>query len=534
MTVRSEGDLAIASGMLAVLNDQADDVRAELARLKQQLDDTRREINGERGSQLLEANEQLVAAALRAHAIADTAARTIAQLVKFNQRDPLTHTPNRALTLERLENAIATARRHGACLAVLFVDIDQLKAINDAMGHAAGDAALRLAARRLESVVRDTDTVSRHCGDEYLVLLTDISQANDAAAIAAKMLAVLATPSEIGSDVVGLSASIGIAVYPQDGQTANELIAAADAAMHGVKRRGGGGFAFRDATRQPDPQPQWAPDRAPARPLVDPVDHASPLDNLREANERLVLAALTAHELKTLAEEAHGRQIKFMAMVAHELRNPLTPIRMAAGMLNMPGADEARMTRLQDIIETQVTHMVRLVDDLLDGSRISTGKLRLTLGTVDIGAMLSMAAETCLPAINSRAQQFVAELPATAVLVQGDAVRLAQVFSNLLDNASKYTQRGGRIGLSLVQHDGTATITVSDNGIGITADALPHIFDLFVQDHDALVLHSGGLGIGLAVARELVEAHGGTVSGSSMGRQQGSIFVVILPVAPQT
>ncbi len=254
-------------------------------------------------------------------------------------------------------------------------------------------------------------------------------------------------------------------------------------------------------------------------------------EDLREANEQLVLTAIAAQEKEADAGAAHRKQITFFAMVAHELRNPLTPILQAAELLHRPRTEDPRLARLQGVIKRQVTHMGRLIDDLLDGSRISTGKFRLQSSTVDMAAIFGVAVETCEPAMGSRLQQFTMRLPPGPLDVQGDAVRLTQIFSNLLDNASKYTPQGGKIALDVQVFDRTIVTTVSDNGIGITAAALPRIFDLFVQDARALALHSGGLGIGLAVVRELVDAHGGTVVGRSAGKDLGSEFIVTLPMA---
>jgi signal transduction histidine kinase len=254
--------------------------------------------------------------------------------------------------------------------------------------------------------------------------------------------------------------------------------------------------------------------------------------DLQQANEQLVMAVLGAQELEAHAQEAHRQQIKFMAMVAHELRNPLTPIRVAASLLvDRKSHDEPSLARLQVIIDSQVTHMSRLIGDLLDGSRISTGKLRLEQGAVEMVAILNAASETCRPAMESRKQNLLWDAPAGPVEFHGDAVRLAQIFSNLLDNASKYTPDGGQVELAVVVFDDSLTITVSDNGIGISAEALPNIFDLFVQDARALTHSNGGLGIGLAVVRDLVEAHGGSVTGYSAGRDLGSEFTVTLPRA---
>lgn len=255
------------------------------------------------------------------------------------------------------------------------------------------------------------------------------------------------------------------------------------------------------------------------------------LRDLREANAQLVIAALTAQELEAKAEHAHTQQIRFLAMVAHELRNPLTPIRTVSLLLNHAGLDKPQLARLQGIIERQVTHISRLIDDLLDGSRVSAGKFQLKRQVMALGDVLDTAVQMCKPAMDKRHQRLMVSLPEGPVCVEGDAVRLTQVFSNLLDNASKYTPDDGEIQLALDQPGLMVVVKVADNGIGISASALPYIFDLFVQDTMAssLAQTSQGLGIGLAVVRELVEAHGGTVVATSAGRNLGSEFVVMLP-----
>ena len=218
-------------------------------------------------------------------------------------------------------------------------------------------------------------------------------------------------------------------------------------------------------------------------------------------------------------------------MVAHELRNPLIPIRTAAELLNRALRDEPLLAQLQAAIKRQVSLVSRLVDDLLDGSRVSAGKFQLEFSTVEMAGILSLAVESCRPAVEARSQHLTIHLAPAPLLVRGDPVRLGQIFSNLLDNASKYTARGGEISLTAVVLNRKLQISVSDNGIGITADALPSIFELFTQDARALALYDGGLGIGLAVVRDLVEAHGGTVLATSPGRDLGSDFIVTLPMA---
>ncbi|MGI9024321.1 MAG: diguanylate cyclase domain-containing protein [Burkholderiaceae bacterium] len=525
-----ETEVAQARQTLALLNENADGLRAELSLLR----DVQRGLGDVRGTHIVDVNEQLVLAALRAETIAATAVSDLLEMERVSQRDVLTGTPNRTLMIDRLETAIATAQRHETRVAVLFLDVDNFKQVNDTLGHAVGDEVLKLVARGLEATVRHADTVSRHSGDEFVVLLAEISQPSDAALIASKMLAALAAPSRVGAHTLHLSASLGIALYPDDGGDARTLISRADAAMYRSKRRGPGRFDFYGE--------EMAGVGSPASEVfvfhpslrggdIALAEHEPHLRNLREANEQLVIAALTAQELEERVSAAHRRQITFLATVAHELRNPLTPILQAAELMHRPPADNPRLARLQGVIKSQVAHIRRLIDDLLDGSRISTGKFRLERLPVDLEKVLDMAVEMCHPAMDKRCQNFTAMPLPSPLVMQGDAVRLVQIFSNLLDNASKYTEQGGNITLAAALSDRSMTITVSDDGIGITPAALPHIFDLFVQDPHAVAVHSGGLGIGLAVVRELVEGHGGTVIAKSLGKSMGSEFVVTLPLA---
>jgi diguanylate cyclase len=541
----TSADVAAAEKAVALLQQQAEQLRSDIASSQRRLAEVQREFDATRAAQLLEANEQLVLAALQAETTAELATGQLDELARASQRDALTDTPNRALMLDRLENAIAMARRHVTRLAVLFLDLDQFKHINDTHGHAVGDEVLQLVARRLESVLRASDTVSRHGGDEFLMLVGEISQASDAAVIAAKVLAALGAPGRVGDHLLRLSGSVGIATFPDDGEDAATLISRADAAMYRSKRRRAGGFEYyqdeppRAPGDAPDAPDAPDPTEAPPKPQAPVTRHESALAEqqprlreLREANEQLVIAALTAQELEAQAEQAYTRQTKFLAMVAHELRNPLIPIQTAAGLLSRALSDGPLLAQLQAAIKRQVALVSRLVDDLLDGSRVSAGKFRLERSMVEMTDILSVAVETCRPALAARSQSLTIDLAPAPLLVLGDPLRLGQIFSNLLDNASKYTPPGGAIRLSAVLLDGALRITVSDNGIGITADALPDIFELFTQDARAVALYNGGLGIGLAVVRDLVEAHGGTVMASSAGHDLGSDFIVTLPIGP--
>jgi len=522
--------LAKAKRALAVLDKKATDLRQELLELRQKLAGARHLLSESRAAQLQEANQQLVLAALQADEIAESAAADLAALRLVYQRDAVTGTLNRALMLDRLQSALLSARRHQRRLAVMFVDLNHFKHINDHLGHAGGDQVLQFLAHAMQSVLRESDTLCRYGGDEFLVLLPEISTPEDAGRLAADMQAAISVPVNVGGEVLTLSASLGISIYPEDGEDASTLIKRADAAMYRHKRDPLSGFQFHvDAPSQ----------RLGQRPRVssghdgDPLRAASPdspLHDLREANAQLVLAALTAQESATLATEAQRRQVKFMAVVAHELRNPLTPLRIAADMLvNHSATGGMPIERLQEVIDSQVTHMTRLIDDLLEGSRLSTGKLRMDCKELNLCDVLEQAAASCRAGMESRQQHFSMRASPEPFRMHGDPVRLAQVFRNLIDNASKYTPEGGEIALDMTVFDDCAVVTVRDNGIGISAEALPAIFDLFMQDAHALPHSKAGLGIGLAVVRELVEAHGGTVVGQSAGRGHGSEFVVTLP-----
>ena len=235
--------------------------------------------------------------------------------------------------------------------------------------------------------------------------------------------------------------------------------------------------------------------------------------------------------VEAVALEAHRRQLTFLATVAHELRNPLMPLRLAAAMLDRARTDDAAHAKLQATITGQVAQITRLIGDLLEGSRISNGHFRLERTVIDLNGVLDRAVETTRPGMDARKHSFERSPPCGPVMVLGDAVRLVQVFGNLLENASKYTLEGGVISLRVGMRAHAVVVTITDNGIGISAKALPHVFDMFVRDQHAAEVNEAGLGIGLAVVRELIKAHEGTVTAASGGPHRGSEFIVMLPVA---
>jgi two-component system, sensor histidine kinase len=252
---------------------------------------------------------------------------------------------------------------------------------------------------------------------------------------------------------------------------------------------------------------------------------------LREANEHLVLATVDAQYQREDAEAVNRRQNEFLAMLAHELRNPLSPLAMAASLLERDAGAAPQQLRLARVIGRQVDHMARLLDDLLDAARISSGKITLTVEALALADVLRHAVETVQPRIAERGQALDVDLPAGDVAVAGDKVRLAQVFTNLLGNASKYTGDGGRLRLGAQAGADEIVVTITDNGTGIAPEVLPYIFDLFTQGPRSLARSEGGLGVGLNVVRNLVGMHRGTVEAHSDGPGCGSRFTVRLPRA---
>jgi signal transduction histidine kinase len=241
------------------------------------------------------------------------------------------------------------------------------------------------------------------------------------------------------------------------------------------------------------------------------------------ANERLRL-------IKQLRAEDR-RKDEFLATLAHELRNPLAPIRNGLELIRLSGNNPETLDQARTMIERQVRQMVRLVDDLLDVSRISRNKLELRRECVDLAVIVRSAAETSRPLIEAAAHELHVSLPEEPVRLDADPVRLAQAFSNLLNNAAKYSEPGGHISLIAERREGEVVVRVKDTGIGIPAEKLAHIFDLFVQVDGSRDGPQGGLGIGLTLVRRLVEMHHGTVEAHSEGTGRGCEFVIRLPVA---
>ncbi|MES2981677.1 MAG: PAS domain S-box protein [Verrucomicrobiota bacterium] len=224
------------------------------------------------------------------------------------------------------------------------------------------------------------------------------------------------------------------------------------------------------------------------------------------------------------------RKDEFLATLAHELRNPLAPIRTGLEILKMDGNGEVA-GKTRDMMERQLGHMVRLVDDLMDVSRVSRGQMALKLELVSLRTVVQMAMETSLPLIEAAGHKFTSSLPAETLHVRADITRLAQIFSNLINNACKYTPDGGMIELSACREGNTVVVRITDSGLGIPSSMLSKIFEMFSQVEKGLDRSHGGLGIGLSLVKRLAEMHGGSVRAESLGPGQGSTFTVVLPLA---
>jgi signal transduction histidine kinase len=262
--------------------------------------------------------------------------------------------------------------------------------------------------------------------------------------------------------------------------------------------------------------------------------HANPIHNAKGRLIGAVNVLVDISDRKRTEDElkkADRSKNEFLATLAHELRNPLAPIRAAVKILQIKSKPNSESQSALDVIERQTRQMTRLIDDLLDIARITSNKLELRREQIELRTVLNAAVETSRPLIEQRGHKLIVRAPSAPIHIDGDLVRLAQVVSNLLNNAAKYTERGGRIWLTAARKESEAVIKVRDTGIGIRSEILPQIFGMFTQaDRDANGA-PGGLGIGLTLVKRLVEMHGGTITAQSPGRGKGSEFIVRVPMA---
>ncbi|HEV7669737.1 MAG TPA: PAS domain S-box protein [Thermoanaerobaculia bacterium] len=266
------------------------------------------------------------------------------------------------------------------------------------------------------------------------------------------------------------------------------------------------------------------------------IDISLTVSPIRDAQGRIVGASKVARDVterkqaEEALREADRRKDEFLALLAHELRNPLAPLRNGIEIIRLASDNPAAITEAREVMDRQLSHMVRLIDDLLDISRISRNKMELRRCRVLLADVISSAVETARPALEAAGHELTVSLPPEPIPMDADLTRLAQVFGNLLHNSVKFTQPGGHIWVTALREGDQIAVAVKDTGIGIPAVALPDIFDLFSQVDRSIERSTGGLGIGLALVKGLVEMHGGTVDAASPGKDRGSTFIVRLPV----
>ncbi|HET9594992.1 MAG TPA: ATP-binding protein [Anaeromyxobacteraceae bacterium] len=267
----------------------------------------------------------------------------------------------------------------------------------------------------------------------------------------------------------------------------------------------------------------------PSRLVAATVFDVTAVANAARAAE----AARSSAKVEAL-QETSRRKDEFLGMLSHELRNPLAPIRNCVYILGRvdPASDQAR--RAQEVLQRQVTHLARLVDDLLDVTRIERGRFEVHRGDLDLCQVVRLAAEDHRSVLQQRGIALEVDIPGKTVHVDADAGRIAQVVGNLLHNAAKFTKDGGQVTVSLSRLAGAAEVSVRDTGVGMDADLVQHVFEPFTQARQSLARTGGGLGLGLALVKGVVEMHGGTVHAASDGPGKGSEFVVRLPLARQT
>jgi signal transduction histidine kinase/CheY-like chemotaxis protein len=312
---------------------------------------------------------------------------------------------------------------------------------------------------------------------------------------------------------------------------------------HGSQRRRSGydiAEVLREHTLLRQTLLDWLSSYAAGHPGLSHEEREQVRQRLIEVIDRSGQAAAAQYHAEAIAEcrelerelEAAGRQKdRFLAMLSHELRNPLAPILNAAKMLRQAPLADPRLERAGEIIERQAIYQARLIDDLLDVNRIAQGKIALRRESVDLRAAIGQAVETCLPAIEAKGLALTLDVSAQPLMITGDPVRLAQIVTNVLNNAGRYTNAPGAIALTAGLEKRQAVVRVKDTGVGIAPEMLPRVFDLFVQADTSLDRRQGGLGLGLALAKNLAEMQGGAVEARSEGLGAGSEFIIRLPLA---
>ncbi len=367
--------------------------------------------------------------------------------------------------------------------------------------------ALAQARREANAVLRESEERFRHMADSAPVMVWVTEPDGRCSFLSKSWYEFTGQTPETGLGLGWVDA-----VHPDDRAMTRDTFIAANARQET--------FRIEYRLRRQDGQYRWAIDAAAPR-LAPDGSYLGYIGSVIDITER--------KQAEQALQEADRRKDEFLATLAHELRNPLAPIRSGLELMKLAGTNREATERARTIMERQLHQMVRLVDDLLDVSRISRGVLELRKEHVDLASVVRSAVETNRPLMEQYGHELTVGMPAGQIVVDADPTRLAQVFANLLNNAAHYTRKGGRVSLTVTTEGTGVVVSVADSGIGIPADMLPRVFDMFTQVDRSLEKSRGGLGIGLSIVKRLVEMHGGTVEARSPGRGLGSEFVVRLP-----
>lgn len=523
---RSEDRAARAAHELVQLEKQTLKARLLLARLQRDLVDAGNTLGSE-ATLLIEANQQLVLSAMHAQIRAEMIERSA-------EHDALTSLPNRILLLDRFTQAIVVAKRRDSCLALLFLDINDFKHINDSLGHGVGDQVLKHVAHCLTAVVRQADTVSRHGGDEFLILLAEMAQLSDAILIADKIHASLSAPHRIGDQVLSLKVSIGISLYPDHCEEPSELIECADRAMYHAKRNGLNSCVYRDDNIARENITE-STESASAMASLEVENHLEGKNPLLEVNEQLVIATLNAQadveianitlakaeqsiELEVVTRASRGKS-EFLSRVSHELRTPLNAILGFSHLMLMDNEscsyhDVTQHERLV-AIELAGQQLLSLTNDMLDIARIEHGRAHIDMQVVDVYTLIRSAKILLEPS----ALEYQVEIHDLSrkdeYRVMADELALGQILLNLMSNAIKYNRPGGWVKVETLMQLDELLIVVEDNGLGMSPAQLANLFQPFNRlgaEQSAMP----GNGLGMVISKDLVELMGGTLNVNSV------------------
>lgn len=511
------------------------EIETLVRRLRSDLDTVTRGLPETKAERIAELTELLSTVALHAARTAATAAGVLQNQrnsPRLFELDSLTELPNRALFSDRFDQALAHARRRGTRIGLLFIDLDEFKSINDRYGHTIGDDVIRLAARRLAAAVRDGDTVSRYGGDEFLVLLSDVSDAADAATLAGVVRRALSGTLRVGDDEIEIRASIGVSVFPEDGDDQDTLVQRADEAMFSVKRRRKTGEDTPVASMAIREVP--ASDAASDAPVFSELalrEAEHRIQALRASNDDLLLSALVSANLQQRAERAAAEQAELLSVSSHELRGSLSALQSAAQTIVLTKGDPAHLPRLTLVLQRQIANMSRIIGDLLDVARLNSGRLALDYTPIDAVGMVADMVEQW----QRYPQRTVVELDASTgrdgALIQADVVRLRQVLVSVLTLLSKRSPAPLRIRVSVGRVDRHCRIVLLASGaLRPAAESVAEA----VQSPPAVGQPHGAARttakLSLVLLRQLLEAHDGTLRFDRDPSTGGLRCVLELPV----